>query len=485
MKERQIFETNRLAMLLGILTIVAGTVLCILEILNGDDSARLIVRLIADIILIVVYIIMFNVQKEKKGFMYTGSAILIVAYVFQVFCTNDLFMYCFMYPVALYVMLYMDTRFTIIAGSLCAMFNVIICVVNTITHENSLHQNVGQLIFAFVTCFFAVAIAKIQDRHRGEQMAEIENNIESSDRVTKQIVSLSNDLVDNFVEAKEQAGTMGSSMTVSDEAVKEISASIRMTAEAIEKQTVLTADIQENIMVADTETERMKETSDSSVDAVEQGIDLMMKLKEQAVFTGELNQESKETTEKLNERIKSVDEIIGDILNISSQTNLLALNASIEAARAGEAGRGFAVVAEEIRNLSEQTKNSANRITDIIGQLIGEAEAASDNMKKSIDASQVQNEMIADAVEQMEVIKDRNDDMHSSMVLLSEKMRDILSANQQINESILNLSAMSEQVAANSSNSVEVMENSMTAMKMLQGVLEQINQIAENMKAVI
>ncbi len=65
---------------------------------------------------------------------------------------------------------------------------------------------------------------------------------------------------------------------------------------------------------------------------------------------------------------KSVDQVnnlTNDILGISSQTNLLALNASIEAARAGEAGRGFAVVAEEIRQLADSSRETANRIQEI------------------------------------------------------------------------------------------------------------------------
>lgn len=62
------------------------------------------------------------------------------------------------------------------------------------------------------------------------------------------------------------------------------------------------------------------------------------------------------------EKVSEITKLTDDILNIASQTNLLALNASIEAARAGEAGRGFAVVADEIRNLADNSRETASNI---------------------------------------------------------------------------------------------------------------------------
>ncbi len=90
-----------------------------------------------------------------------------------------------------------------------------------------------------------------------------------------------------------------------------------------------------------------------------------------------------DTLFKNSEQIGNVIEVI---TTIADQTNLLALNAAIEAARAGEHGRGFAVVADEVRTLSERTRESTIEVQEIIGIIHANINSVVETMSKSLSA---------------------------------------------------------------------------------------------------
>ena len=86
------------------------------------------------------------------------------------------------------------------------------------------------------------------------------------------------------------------------------------------------------------------------------------------------------------------------ITEIASQTNLLSLNASIVAARAGENGKGFSVVADEIRNLSEQSRLSAEKIENIVRQLMTNSDNSVETMKEVSAVVGQQDEMLSNTI---------------------------------------------------------------------------------------
>ena len=275
---------------------------------------------------------------------------------------------------------------------------------------------------------------------------------------------------------------MNECMDSSHNSVSEIAESTKLTADAIEQQTAQTLEIQQHMQQVEMQAREMSELSESTRAAVEEGVRLIDKLKTQALEVAKISHETEQTTKNLNESIKEVEAITETILGISTQTNLLALNASIEAARAGEAGKGFAVVADEIRNLSEGTKQATEQISTIINKLTRDAEVASESMSQSAVYAEKQNEMISVTGDKLTGIQQNSDELYSDVKRVSDAVQEVVVANTAISDSISNLSATSEQVAASTDSSLALSDSSMGALKDMNDLLNEIYTISEEMR---
>ncbi|WP_187275977.1 methyl-accepting chemotaxis protein [Parahaliea aestuarii] len=92
------------------------------------------------------------------------------------------------------------------------------------------------------------------------------------------------------------------------------------------------------------------------------------------------------TINQLNDRAKSMSDIISLIDSIALQTKLLALNAAVEAAQAGEQGRGFAIVAHEVRALAQRTADSSRDINELVKSTIDKLSESSGCARQAGDA---------------------------------------------------------------------------------------------------
>ena len=86
-----------------------------------------------------------------------------------------------------------------------------------------------------------------------------------------------------------------------------------------------------------------------------------------------------------SKNVSQIQSLTGDILAIAQQTRLISLNASVEAANAGDAGKGFAMVAREIRELSNSSQDTANRIQELNGVITDAVNNLSENAQQLVD----------------------------------------------------------------------------------------------------
>lgn len=196
-------------------------------------------------------------------------------------------------------------------------------------------------------------------------------------------------------------------------------------------------------------------------------------------------EECKNTIFTLGEASKEIIGIVQTITSISSRTNILALNASIEAARAGEQGKGFAVVAEEIKKLSEQTKNATEHIGAIVHEVVGNTEKAVASMEQNVKYTQNGMESIRKANESAITVA-------ASNKKLAEQIREIDSMAEVIREKSERVTEAMEKISDNTKQNCSAVEEITAAtqencagMSSLSGFVEHIKENTEQLNALV
>lgn len=183
-----------------------------------------------------------------------------------------------------------------------------------------------------------------------------------------------------------------------------------------------------------------------------------------------------------SQQIHKITKLTGDILGIAGTTNLLALNASIEAARAGEAGKGFAVVAEEIRNLADSSRESANHIKEISDRVVESVQELSDNATRLLNF--VNTKVLAD----YDTLEDTGKNYHEAADHVDEMMSDVKEQIGRIQESLQHVNTANDSIekTVNDSNGMlsvvwennhgmeEEMKDISSSIEDMSGVVEQL-----------
>lgn len=137
-------------------------------------------------------------------------------------------------------------------------------------------------------------------------------------------------------------------------------------------------------------------------------------------------------TNETNQSVMHIGNAVDMITDIAGQTNLLSLNASIEAARAGEYGKGFAVVADQIRQLADQSANTAKEIGEIVAELI-------ENSNTSVETMGVVRQEMTGQYEKLNTTKDIFEQ-------LNEEVNNVVTAIESISTEVESLDKLKGEV---------------------------------------
>ena len=336
LKQKQRLERNKITFILGLIILGLLNALTLLGFVDATaDKSVVLARMVVNVILLVIFFVGHVRYRGDRKFVMISLSCMFLTYAVMILSNKNVVFYAFMYLIMLTVMLYRDIRLARISAIAMGALNVISGILHFVKYPGTRSESVVQIVFAISFGVVMCIAVDLQARHHVEDTDAIKSQMDAAARVADEIIQMSGALSEKFDSAREKADVLTESMVSSNNSVKEIASSVKLTAEAIEQQTMQTNGIQTNIENA---TKEMQTASDATQDALREGADLIAELKEQATQTAEINRATRTTTEELDNRIKEVEVIIGTILSISDQTNLLALNGRIECKQIGLIG---------------------------------------------------------------------------------------------------------------------------------------------------
>ena len=246
----------------------------------------------------------------------------------------------------------------------------------------------------------------------------------------------------------DKTGAINTSMQDIARAMDEVAGGVQGQAEDTESSNENMISFSENITTVTEKTSHMGQTADKAIEAVEQGRVIVQELSGKSDTTVSLTRvlvNDIDAVQKNSQEIKSFVDVIN---SIAGQTNLLSLNASIEAARAGEAGRGFAVVAEEIRKLADQSKESGNKIHEIVKKIGETADKTTASAREAESMVNEQARALQETVNVFGMIQDCVGELVEGIRLITQRLEESMLEKDKVENSLQNIASVSEEVAA-------------------------------------
>lgn len=458
---------------------IMDVVLCFAYLLEVVKGARTIgsylILALTCILPCILAIVVYMKQKEAHNIRYILGLGFLLFYTYIMFTTTSDLAFCYVLVIYSILLVYVDMKLSIIVGASAFVVNLGAIIKKAVTvGMQPIDITNAEIILACIvmTCVFAVLAIKRVDLIGQANIDRADLEKEQSDKLLATTLEVATAITESIEKAVTETENLNNAIDITQRSMEDLTAGTNDTVQAIMDQQQNTTEIAEYIKGVEASTNQIVNELTGAEENLNVGHEVMNELLEQVKVSETSSAVVAKEMDGLKENANQMQNIVALISSVAHQTSLLALNASIEAARAGEAGRGFAVVASEISSLAAQTNNATGDINKLIESITLSIAEVTTAMDALLESNRYQNEYVGRTAENFDKIHESNREISGQAEQLKQAVEAVAGANARVVESIDNVSAVTQEVTASATETLNNCNLNMESIEKVMQIME-------------